>query len=87
MESNILISPASSVVLIVDCQAGLHPDLVPAANGAPRGVIEAVLGHATAHAVPVISTVCTGDAVAYDLGCHRFEFTNAVRLFPISRAC
>lgn len=64
VKSNILISPDSSAVLIVDWQAGLQPDLVSAADGAPLNVLGSVLEHAAAHAVPVISTIYTGDGVA-----------------------
>ena len=39
-------------------------DLVSAADNAPLTVIEAVLEHAAAHAVPVISTIYTGNGVA-----------------------
>ena len=63
-KSNILISSESSTVLIVDCQSGLQPGLVPAADNAPLTVIEAVLEHAATHAVPVISTIYTGTGVA-----------------------
>ncbi len=64
IKSNILISPDSSAVLIVDCQAGLEPDFVSAADGAPWTVIESVLEHATALTVPVISTIYARDDVA-----------------------
>ena len=64
VKSNILISPDSSAVLIVDCQSGLQPDLVSAADGTPLTVLESVLEHAAAHAVPVISTIYAGDGVA-----------------------
>jgi nicotinamidase-related amidase len=64
VKSNILISPDSSTVLIVDCQAGLEPDFVSAADSAPWTVIEAVLEHAANHAIPIISTIYTGDGVA-----------------------
>lgn len=57
LKSKILISAETSAVLVVDCQSGLDSDLTEAAEGTPWTIIEAVLEHATALAVPVISTI------------------------------
>ena len=64
LKSRILISADSSAILVVDCQSGFDPDLTVADNGAPWTIIEAVLKHATALAVPVVSTIYAGDGAS-----------------------
>lgn len=63
-KSKILISAENSAVLVVDCQSGLDPDLTVAVNGAQWTKIETVLEHATARAVPIISTIYAGDGAS-----------------------
>lgn len=64
IKSNILISPDSCAVLIVDCQSCPELELCSTGDDAPWTRVKTVLEHAAAFAVPVISTTYAGECVS-----------------------
>ncbi|MEQ8694828.1 MAG: isochorismatase family protein [Gammaproteobacteria bacterium] len=64
VKSNILISPDSSAVLIVDCQSCPELEVCSAGNDAPWTRVKIVLQHAEAFSIPVISTIYAGERVS-----------------------